>query len=235
MIIVSGGRGERMCSETPKQYLSLGKYPILIHTIFNISRALREGDELVVVVPKGDIPFVQSLIKRYESDSSAPFFWQILLREGGESRSESVRNGLSALSVDVDYIGVHDGVRPFVSDRLMRDLLVALEEHPSVIPALSAIDSIRIKDEEGYKATDRDTIFFVQTPQLFHQLPFRQAYDLLRESSVGNVTDDATVVSGQLDILPFIVEGERQNIKITTPFDLVWAKMWLSQNDGLAV
>lgn len=218
VIIVAGGSGSRMGSETPKQFLTLAGKPILQHTIEKFVHALPEI-KIITVLPKDQIEYW----KEYCIKKS--FHYPQIIVKGGITRFHSVKNALEKIP-DGAVVAVHDGVRPFVSEELIRkSFSECSEEKPAVIPVVPAIDTLRflqhneqknILENVPDKPLDRKNVYAVQTPQLFLSEILKESYNLPFDTSF---TDDASVVERKEIPLSFI-EGERFNIKITTPDDL---------------
>ena len=210
-IIVAGGSGQRMGSALPKQFMAVGGKPVLLRTIETFY-TFDPQMILVVVLPATQIDVWNELLMHHQS--SIPH----VVAEGGATRFESVKNGINALPEDVELIGVHDGVRPFVSmDTLARCYRNA---KPAIVPVIPMYDSLRQLTEMGNNSVDRSSYVAVQTPQVFSASLLRQAY-----SQPYNVlyTDDASVVEALGECIE-LTEGNRENIKLTTPFDLIIAE-----------
>ncbi|MBO5655728.1 MAG: 2-C-methyl-D-erythritol 4-phosphate cytidylyltransferase [Rikenellaceae bacterium] len=209
-IIVAGGAGMRMGAEIPKQFLSLAGKPILIHTL----EAFHNADPdmgLVVVLPQAHIDMWSDICKTYATPAHT-------IAVGGASRFDSVASGLAAVPAEAEVIGVQDGVRPFASKALINRCFAQAEQSGSAIPVVAAVDSFRaIRADGSSEIVDRSALRAVQTPQVFRAELLRKAY---AECSGGaGFTDDASVVEGAGKKVT-LVEGERFNIKITTPEDL---------------
>lgn len=210
-LIVAGGSGLRMGSEVPKQFLLLKGKPILIHTI---ERFYETGvfDEIILVLPKSERIFWDRLAS--DHGLKVPH----LVIDGGSSRFESVKNGLSAIAGD-GYVAIHDGVRPLVRSALINRCMTALKEHSNAIPCIEIIDSIRRVNNGDSSVVDRSELRAIQTPQCFQLDLIRNAYQL---SDDGKSTDDASVFERAGHKI-HLVEGERTNIKITVAADLIIA------------
>ena len=217
VIIVAGGSGRRMGAAMPKQFMMLGNEPILARSINRIHEALPAA-EIVVVLPKEHVELWRNIAARFEVAEH-----RIAL--GGEERFHSVRNGLQALSQDVEYIGIHDGVRPLASKKLIIRLMLEAEQHPAVIPVIAPPDSYRVVEGEGSHIIDRSTLRIVQTPQIFKAEILRDAYNVAFSPTF---TDDASVVE-KAGVKVALCEGERSNIKITTVEDIAIAEALLAQ------
>ena len=216
VVIVAGGSGSRMQSALPKQFLMLGGETIVARTINTFSEAL-PGAEIVVVLPEAHIPLWENLRARFDV---APH----RIVAGGKERFHSVLNGINALSSEVEYIAVHDGVRALVTKRLIIRAMLAVEEHDAVIPVVDVVDSYRRVEGDDSYIVPRSELRIVQTPQIFKAQLLRDAYNVAFSPAF---TDDASVgeaFGGHITL----VEGERTNIKITTPEDITLAESFLS-------
>ena len=213
---MAGGSGSRMQSAIPKQFLMLGGVPIVARTINSCSEAL-PGAEIVVVLPEEHIPLWNNLRARFDV---APH----RIVAGGKERFYSVLNGINALSSEVEYIAVHDGVRALATKRLIIRTMLAVEQHDAVIPVVDVVDSYRRVDGDNSYIVPRSDLRIVQTPQVFKAELLRSAYNVAFSTAF---TDDASVVEafgGHITL----VNGERTNIKITTPEDITLAESFLN-------
>lgn len=214
-IFVAGGSGTRMGGDVPKQFLPLAGLPVLVRTISRFVEALPEA-HVVTVLPAHLIDEWKQMCIKYEL--TVP---QTLVA-GGLTRFHSVRNALEKVP-DGAIVSVHDGVRPLLSVNLIRAMVEKVREVPALLPVVPVVDTLRSTDP-GVPAPDRSRTVAVQTPQMFWSEvlkdAYRQAYDL-------SFTDDGSVVEKKGVSLSFI-EGERYNIKITTPEDMVLAEAILS-------
>lgn len=226
VLIVAGGKGLRMGGDLPKQFIPLEGKPLLMHTLETFHR-WDPVAELVVVLPADHQPYWQMLCR--EIGCKVPH----RIATGGETRFHSVRNGLALLaqtqgwSATVTeeeppafYIAVHDGVRPFVAPEVITACFEEAMRQGAAIPVLPMIDSLRESSAEGSRPVDRSRYFAVQTPQVFEGRLLLGAYD---QPYLPSFTDDASVVEA-LGFAVRMVEGNRENIKITTPFDLLVAE-----------
>ncbi len=208
VVIVAGGKGMRMGAEVPKQFLCIGNKPILMHTI-DVFYRFSSDIQLIVVLPEEQQPYWEGLCNTYQ------FAIPHQVVSGGETRFHSVSNGLAVATGE--YIAIHDGVRPFVSIEVIRRCFDKAEKFDAVIPVIDVFESIRELTDEGNKSVDRNKYKLVQTPQVFESALLRRAYQQAYQSSF---TDDASVIEA-LGYNIKLVEGNRENIKVTTPFDLL--------------
>ena len=212
VIIVAGGSGRRMGGALPKQFMMLDNEPILARSINRIHEALPAA-EIVVVLPEEHVELWKNIAARFDVARH-----KIAL--GGKERFHSVKNGLAALSEGIRTIAIHDAVRPLASKKLIIKLLLAAEKSVAVIPAVAPIDSYRIVEGNDSRIIDRSALRMVQTPQVFHAEALRAAYEQPFSSTF---TDDASVMEAAGHKVT-LVEGERENIKITTPSDMLIAE-----------
>ena len=211
---MAGGSGSRMQSALPKQFLMLGGIPVVARTINTFSEALPNA-EIVVVLPDEHIALWENLRARFDVARHR-------IVAGGKERFHSVLNGINALSDEVEYIAVHDGVRAMASKKLIIRAMLAAEEHDAVIPVVDVVDSYRrVEGAESY-IVPRAELRIVQTPQIFKAHVLRDAYNV---DFSATFTDDASVVEAAGGHIT-LVEGERTNIKLTTPEDMAYAE-WL--------
>lgn len=223
VVVVAGGSGRRMGTELPKQYLMLKDQPIIIWTLLNIYEATQDwvDCELILVRPSGDQAYVEELLRSY-----LPSSIQVKIADGGKERADSVQNGLALATGR--YVMIHDGVRPFVTHAMLQRLWSARRSR-AVIPAILPTDSIRLVQHDGAnQAIDRSTIRLVQTPQLFDKEVLVKSYQAFNEQPDPTCTDDASIVEKYGGLNTTIVEGEEQNIKLTTPKDRVLAE-WIME------
>lgn len=217
VIIVAGGSGKRMQSALPKQFMMLGGLPVVAHTINTFSEAL-PGAEIVVVLPEEHIPLWRNLAARFD----------IAVHRcigGGKERFHSVKNGLDALSEEVEYVAVHDGVRALATKKMILRVQLAAEETGAAIPVTEVVDSYRRVDGSESYIVPRSELRIVQTPQTFSAELLRRAYE---QPFSDKFTDDASVVEA-LGAKITLVEGERRNIKLTTPEDMLIAERLLEE------
>ncbi|MBR4187171.1 MAG: 2-C-methyl-D-erythritol 4-phosphate cytidylyltransferase [Bacteroidaceae bacterium] len=211
VLIVAGGKGLRMGGDIPKQFLPIGGKPILMRTI-DAFRSVLDDVKIVLVLPADQHDYWQELCRKHDFRSPE------LIANGGATRFHSVSNGLNLLPDDKDaVVGVHDGVRPFVSAETIRRCFSAAAEGKAVVPVVPVVETLRQILPDGKSLTrPRDEYRLVQTPQTFPLALLKEAY---RQPFSEAFTDDASVVEA-LGKEITMVEGNRENIKITTPSDL---------------
>lgn len=213
VIIVAGGKGERMQTDIPKQFIELKSRPILMHTI-DVFVQYNKQIDVIVVLPETQIENWSQLCKKHAFEAKHRVV------AGGSVRFESVRNGLKIAS-DSGLIAVHDGVRPLVSQTTIETCFREARISGAAIPVVMPVESIRqIKGDENV-SVNRDLFRLVQTPQVFNVNILKKAY---KQEFNSLFTDDASVVEAS-GVKISLVEGNRENIKITTPFDLKLAEM----------
>lgn len=214
-ILVAGGQGLRMGGDVPKQFLPLNGKPVLMHTIERFLEVFPDI-HIIIVLPQGQHDYWHALCSKHGFADTFP------LALGGPSRFHSVLNGLSAIPAEVSQavVAVHDGVRPFVSRETLVRCYDEAEHSGTAVPVLPVVETIReILPEGGSRTVPRDNYRLVQTPQVFLLNILRQAYE---QPFSAHFTDDASVVES-LGIPISLVEGNRENIKLTTPADLLLA------------
>ena len=217
-IIVAGGKGLRMGGELPKQFLPIGGRPVLMRTLEAFA-AYNPQVQLVVVLPQIQQAYWRELCVRYD------FRLPHTVVDGGETRFHSVRNGLLQVEAPA-LVAVHDGVRPFVSSEVIARCYRLAAEHQAVVPVVGVVETLRRLEPEGQSVTvPRDGYRLVQTPQVFDADLLLRAYS---QPYVESFTDDASVVEAYGHAV-CLTEGNRENIKLTTPFDLKVAAALLEE------
>ncbi len=210
-IIVAGGSGSRMKKDIPKQFIEVGGLPILMHTLKRFKEADSEI-ELILVLPESQFEFWNELCLIYPTVPHQ-------LIKGGKTRFQSGLNGLQAIDNE-GLVSIHDGVRPFVSVEIINEgFKVAAEKGTAVVSVLSK-DSVRVNG----KSIDRSTVRIIQTPQTFQISLIKKAFET-EELSI--FTDDASVAE-HAGFKIYLIDGNYENIKITTPEDLLWAEVILN-------
>ena len=228
-IVLAGGRGKRMNSAVPKQFLTIQDKPVLYYSL----KAFEDSfiDSVILVASEDDKEYCQKeIVEKYR-------FRKIdKIVSGGKERYHSVLNGIKAAG-ECDYIFIHDGARPFVTLDMLQRLYECVTECNACVAGMPVKDTIKIADEHGYIATTpkRDLVWTIQTPQVFSYELIKKAYLLLEKEEYSlieqgiSITDDAMVVETLLGEKVKLVEGSYRNIKITTPEDMGVAEGFLKK------
>lgn len=215
IIIVAGGKGLRMGSGIPKQFLPIGGKPVLMRTLERF-REYSKDIQIILVLPEAQQAYWHQLCQEYHFDV------EYTLANGGQTRFHSVQNGLAKVPDDaIGVVGVHDGVRPFPSIEVIRNCYTTAREKKAVIPVIPVVETVRHLEGEQSKTVPRDAYRLVQTPQTFDIQLLKAAN---RQPYNDGFTDDASVVEA-FGYNITLVEGNRENIKITTPYDLKIAEV----------
>jgi 2-C-methyl-D-erythritol 4-phosphate cytidylyltransferase len=218
-VIVAGGKGLRMGNAVAKQFLPLAGKPVLYHTIKTFIDAYADI-KLVLVLPEEQLSYAQMVLQAF------PDRQDMTIVTGGVTRFHSVQNGLKEVN-DNAIVFVHDGVRPLVSAQLIRACYEQAVEKGSAIPAIPVADSMRMVEGDNSNPVNREHMRSIQTPQTFRAdilLPaFQQEY-------TEAFTDEATVVEAY-GAQVYLIEGEKRNIKLTTPEDMMIAEIMLREKE----
>jgi len=214
-LIVAGGSGTRMNSDIPKQFIEIGGLPVMMHTINTYAKFDSEV-EFILVLPESQLSNWHLLCEKHH------FEIKHKIASGGVTRFYSVRNGLELINEE-GIVFIHDAVRPLVSDATIQNCLDCATTTGNALPVIPVSDSVRIVDGSKNQSVDRSKIFLVQTPQTFQTSLIKKAYKI---ALTDNFTDDASVLEST-GITINLVEGNRENIKITTPADLIIADLLL--------
>ena len=210
VIVVAGGKGTRMGGSIPKQFVPVQGKPVLMRTL-EAFKAYHPDMELVVVLPADQQAYWRQLCADY--DFTLPY----RVATGGETRFHSVRNGLALVPDAEGVVGVHDGVRPFVAKEVIARCYAEAAQGRCVVPVTDVVETVRrLTDETGSVTVPRDHYKLVQTPQVFPAALLKRAY---AQDYSSRFTDDASVVEALGERI-VLVPGNRENIKLTTPFDL---------------
>jgi 2-C-methyl-D-erythritol 4-phosphate cytidylyltransferase len=210
-LIVAGGKGTRIKSQTPKQFIALEGLPILLHTI-NAFFRYSENIRVILVLPADDFSTWHALVKKYD------FQKPVILQQGGASRFQSVKQGLAKIKGN-GLVAIHDGVRPLVSESIIAASFRLAASGQSAVAAVPLKDSIRLADNGLSKALDRSQYRLIQTPQTFSVALIKEAYTLPEDETL---TDDASIAERAGHRIS-LFEGSYRNIKITTEEDLIVA------------
>ena len=233
-LILAGGSGRRMGNKTPKQYMDLNGKPVLYYSLKTFSD-IEFIDEIVLVTSADQIERVQNeIVDLYGFHKISSVV------AGGRERYNSVANGLEALAADTDYVFIHDGARPFVTSYTIERCLHYVKKYRAAVAAVKTKDTVKISDDDSrvQSTPDRGRVWMVQTPQTFEYLLIRNAYRKLlddeeRLKAAGvSVTDDTMVAKMYADADARLVESTYENIKITTPDDMEFARLICEKFDG---
>jgi len=217
VIIVAGGKGTRMKSEVPKQFLLINGMPVLMYTILAFRRYSAEIN-IILVLPEDQFDFWKQLCGEHA------FEVKYVLVEGGETRFHSVKNGLESIKVNEGIVAVHDGVRPIIAKEIIKNSFFTAQEFGTAVTCVHLKDSIRLVEQNGInKAMERADFRLIQTPQTFRLEWMRKAF--AADYNTG-FTDCASVLEAAGYSIR-LIDGAYENIKITTPEDLTWAEILL--------
>lgn len=215
-LIVAGGKGTRIKSSLPKQFIELLGRPVLMHTI-DAFQCYSDTIKIILVLPEDDFSTWRLLCEKHN------FTKAVTLQKGGDTRFQSVKNGLDLIEGE-GLVAIHDGVRPLVSEDIIGASFRLAAVHQSAVAAVRLKESIRVTDQDNTKAVDRSRYRLIQTPQTFSVSLIKKAYQIKDDPSL---TDDASVAERSGHVIS-LFEGSYENIKITTPEDLTIAEALLS-------
>lgn len=215
-IILAGGKGKRMNAKISKQYIDLNGKPILYHTLkrFTESEVI---DKVILVISKDEIEYCKKeVLEKYNLKID-------IIVEGGVERQDSVFNALKHIEND-DIVLIHDGARPFVSDKIINDGIKYAKTYGAAAPGVTPKDTIKIKDENNFSIStpNRNSLVSIQTPQIFKAKIIKECHKKIKNDNIA-VTDDTMVVERYNNSV-YLYDGEYTNIKITTPEDLILAE-----------
>jgi len=224
-VVLAAGRGKRMRSDVPKQFMELGGRPVVYYSL----RAFEDSavDDMILVTGSDDIEFCRrEIVQRYHFTKVREIV------SGGAERFDSVSNGLAAC-VNCGLVLIHDGARPMISAGLINANIECAARCGACVTAVPSKDTVKIADEEGFvrETPERSRVWIIQTPQSFHYDVIRKAYDERAARGDSAVTDDASVVEKYLHMKVKLLEGDYRNIKITTPEDIRIAATMLAERD----
>lgn len=218
VIIVAGGSGNRMQSDVPKQFLVLQGLPVLMHTI-KLFKRYDASIDVILVLPVEQIAYWKDLCEKYA------FNIEFKVVGGGKTRFNSVKNGLQEITEE-GVVAIHDGVRPFASIATISNAFHKASALGAAIPVLDMHESLRFADQNTNYAVNRDNLKIVQTPQVFKTTIIKSAYE---KEYAPEFTDDASVVE-RAGFKIELISGNRENIKLTTPFDLKIGEVILNKD-----
>lgn len=223
-IVLAAGRGSRMNSDIRKQYMELNGYPLIYYALYTFEKSC--VDDIILVTGQNETDYCRrEIVDKYQFQKVRRIV------SGGKERYLSVYNGLCAAE-NPEIVLIHDGARPFVTQKIINRTIQSAVEYGSGIAAVPAKDTVRIVDEAqtAVHTPSRDRVWMMQTPQTFLYAQIRDAYEQVIARSVQNVTDDAMIFEAVMEKGVKIVEGSYRNIKVTTPEDMeaaaVFVKRW---------
>ncbi len=228
-IVLSGGSGSRMKSDIPKQYLELAGKPILYYAL----KAFQDSDvnEIILVASASYVEYCKTqIVEKYSFDKVKAVV------EGGEERYNSVYEGLKAVSKSCEYVLIHDGARPLVSNEIIEKSINQVKKDKACVVGVPVKDTIKVIDESGYAewTPERSSLWQVQTPQTFEYQLICNAYekvfsDIQDKKALPIITDDAMIVEYAEEKKVRIIQGDYENIKVTTPEDMGVAELFLKK------
>lgn len=220
-IVLAAGQGTRMGGKTAKQYLLLDGRPVLYYALLAFEKSM--VDEIILVAGEKDLPFCRTeIVEKYG------FSKVTRIVAGGKERYHSAYQGLKAAG-GADYVLIHDGARPFVSDDIISRTIEAVKKEKACVVAMPVKDTIKIANEDHYaiETPNRSKVWMIQTPQAFSYDLILHAYEKVLASGDAVITDDAMVLEKAENIPVKLVQGSYTNIKITTPEDMKIAEIFL--------
>ena len=224
-IVLAAGSGSRMKSRTKKQFMQIKGRPIIWYSLFAFEHS--EVDQIVLVTSESDIEYCRkNIVQKYGFEKVD------VIVAGGKERYESVYNGLTEAKGDI--VLIHDGARPLISNEIINRCIEGAKKYGACVAGMPVKDTVKIlKDNNIIERTpDRANIWITQTPQAFMYELVKSAYDNMKKINLPNVTDDAMVVEQFTNHEVYFVEGAYNNIKITTPEDIVIAEAFIKGKEG---
>ena len=221
-IVLAAGQGKRMHSKVQKQFLEIQGYPVLYYSL----RCFQESpliQDIILVTGEESISYCkEEIVQKYGFTKVSAVI------PGGKERYDSVYAGLCECK-DCEYVLIHDGARPFVTEEILKRGLQKVKETGACVIGMPSKDTVKLSDEEGYvkETPNRKCVWTIQTPQIFSYPLIRDGHDSIRQKDMSKITDDAMVVEQETGAKVALAEGSYQNIKITTPEDLDIAEAFL--------
>ena len=218
-IVLAAGQGKRMHSKVQKQFLEIQGYPVLYYSL----RCFQESpliQDIILVTGEESISYCkEEIVQKYGFTKVSAVI------PGGKERYDSVYAGLCECK-DCEYVLIHDGARPFVTEEILKRGLQKVKETGACVIGMPSKDTVKLSDEEGYvkETPNRKCVWTIQTPQIFSYSLIREAHDSIRQKDMSKITDDAMVVEQETGAKVALAEGSYQNIKITTPEDMTTAE-----------
>ena len=227
-VVLAAGKGSRMGTELPKQFLMIGDKPVIWYSLDRFQNSALI-DEIILTTGKEWITYCKDeIVGRYGLSKVR------CIVEGGENRYDSVYNGLLACS-DPEFVMIHDGARPFIMEDILARGLEGAQKTGACVVGMPSKDTVKISDAEGFvrETPDRNTVWIIQTPQIFRYTLIREAFEKLKNGTgLAGITDDAMVVERAMETKVALVEGSYENMKITTPEDLLIAERILKKRES---
>ena len=223
-IVLAAGQGKRMHSKVQKQFLEIQGYPVLYYSL----RCFQESpliQDIILVTGEESISYCkEEIVQKYGFTKVSAVI------PGGKERYDSVYAGLCECR-DCEYVLIHDGARPFVTEEILERGLQKVKETGACVIGMPSKDTVKLSDEEGYvkETPNRQCVWTIQTPQIFSYSLIREAHDSIRQKDMSKITDDAMVVEQETGAKVALAEGSYQNIKITTPEDMKTAEAFLEE------
>ena len=223
-IVLAAGQGKRMHSKVQKQFLEIQGYPVLYYSL----RCFQESSliqDIILVTGEESISYCkEEIVKKYGFTKVSAVI------PGGKERYDSVYAGLCECR-DCEYVLIHDGARPFVTEEILKRGLQKVKETGACVIGMPSKDTVKVADEADFvsETPDRKRVWTVQTPQIFFYDLIKKAHESIRKKDMTAITDDAMVVEQESGVQVRLVEGSYQNIKITTPEDLDVAEVFLKK------
>ena len=222
-IVLAAGQGKRMHSKVQKQFLEIQGYPVLYYSL----RCFQESpliQDIILVTGEESISYCkEEIVQKYGFTKVSAVI------PGGKERYDSVYAGLCECR-DCEYVLIHDGARPFVTEEILKRGLQKVKETGACVIGMPSKDTVKLSDEEGYvkETPNRKCVWTIQTPQIFSYSLIREAHDSIRQKDMSKITDDAMVVETFTNQKDYLSEGSYENIKLTTPEDMTAAHGILS-------
>ena len=217
-IILAGGKGKRMGSAISKQFIDIKGKPIIYYTLKKFSEN-KKIDNIIVVLPEDEVKyFKENILKKYELRIN-----KIVI--GGKERQDSVYNALKSLkNSSTDIVLIHDGARPFISERIINEGIKFAEIYGAAAPGVMPKDTIKVKNEKNFSVDtpNRANLVSIQTPQVFKFDEILECHEKIRYN--GEMITDDTMVVEKYGYSVYLYDGEYTNIKVTTPEDLILAE-----------
>lgn len=220
-IVLAAGRGRRMGSSLQKQFMELNQRPVVYYSLECFQRSPLIS-QIILVTGEESISYCKNeIVEKYQLDKVKNIV------AGGKERYDSVYRGL--LACDCDYVFIHDGARPFLTQEILQRGYEAVVESGACVVGMPSKDTVKIADAKGdvQETPDRNRVWMIQTPQIFEYDLIRKAHEAIRKKGGSNITDDAMIVEQETQAEVRLVEGSYRNIKITTPEDLIIARSFL--------